>query len=106
MIISPEYLGEHKTQPDSIQKTGMSFNRKKMNGRGQINGRGFHRWCFVAGVWRYILMRPDISQVPVLHTKEADVTYLQCIENNPMCGEDWFSDPTLETKWAEEINKI
>ena len=23
-----------------------------------------------------------------------------------MCGEYWVSDPTLETKWAEEIIKI
>ena len=48
----PPYLGEHKTQQYSIQKTGMSFNKKKMNGRHQINGKGFHRWCFVAGVWK------------------------------------------------------
>ena len=51
-------------------------------------------------------MRPDVSQVPVLNTKEADVAYLPCIETNPMCGEYWFSHPTLETKWAEEIIKI
>ena len=29
-------------------------------------------------------MRPDISQVPVPITKEADVAYLGCIETNPM----------------------
>ena len=50
--ILPQYIAEHKTQLDSIQKTGISFNRKKMNGRTQINGRGFHRWCFMADVWR------------------------------------------------------
>ena len=50
-------------------------------------------------------MRPDIFQAHVLKTMEADVAYL-CRENNPMCGEKWFSDPTLETKWAEEIIKI
>ena len=32
MNILPQYLKEHETQLDSIQKTGMSFNRKKMNG--------------------------------------------------------------------------
>ena len=42
----PQYLGEHKTQQDSIPKTGMSFKKKKMN------DRVFHRWCFVADVWR------------------------------------------------------
>ena len=42
----PQYLGEHETQLDSIQRTGVSFNRKKMN------GKGFHRWCFVADDWR------------------------------------------------------
>ena len=105
MNILPQYLEEYKTQLDSIQKTGMSFNRKKMNGRSQINVRGFHRWCFVADVWK-CLIRPDISQVPVLNTKEVDVAYLLPIETNPMCGEYWFSDPTLETEWAEEIIKI
>ena len=52
MNIIPQYLGEHETQQDSILNTGMSFNRKKMNGRGQVNDRGFHIWCFVADVWR------------------------------------------------------
>ena len=51
-------------------------------------------------------MRPDMSQVPVLNTNEADVAYLRHIENNPMCGEGWVSDPTLETEWAAEIIKI
>ena len=51
-------------------------------------------------------MRPDISQAPVLNTKEVDVVYLQHIENNPMCEEGWFSDPTLETEWDEESIKI
>ena len=50
--ILPGYLREHKAQQDSIQKIRMSYNRKKMNGRHQINGRGFHRRCFVADVWR------------------------------------------------------
>ena len=39
-----------RTQQNSIPKTGMSFNKKKMNGRRQINGRGFHRLCYVADV--------------------------------------------------------
>ena len=64
----PWYLREHKAQQDSIPKTGMSFNKKQMNGRLQINSRGFHRWCFVADVWRYILGRLDISQSPALNT--------------------------------------
>ena len=48
--ILPRYLREHETQQDSIQKTGLSFNRNRMTGRRQINGIGFHRWCFVADV--------------------------------------------------------
>ena len=51
-------------------------------------------------------INPDISQVPVLNTKEADVAYLQRIETTSMWGEYWLSDPTLETEWAEEIIKI
>ena len=51
-------------------------------------------------------MRPDLSQVPVLNTKEADVAYLRRIETYPMCEKYWVSDPTLETKWAKEIIKI
>ena len=47
---SPRYLGEHETQQDSIQRIEMNFSKKKMNCRLQINGRGFHRWCFVADV--------------------------------------------------------
>ena len=35
--IPPRYLRVHKTQQDSIQKIGMNFNKKEMN------GRGFHR---------------------------------------------------------------
>ena len=46
-------------------------------------------------------MRPDISQVPVLNTKEGDVAYLWRIETNPMCGDYWFSDPALEMEWAK-----
>ena len=48
-------------------------------------------------------MRLDMYQVPVLNTKEADAAYLRRKETNPMCREYWVSDPTLETKWAEEI---
>ena len=51
-------------------------------------------------------MRLDIFQVLVLNTKEGDVAYLRCIETNPMCREDWFSDPTLEAEWAEKMIKI
>ena len=47
---------------------------------------------FTDGVlWRMsgdkILMRPDISQAPVLNTNETDVVYPWHRENNPMCGE-------------------
>ena len=35
--ILPRYLGGHKTQQDSIQKIGMSYNKKKMNDKCQIN---------------------------------------------------------------------
>ena len=69
--IPPQYLGGKKTQQDSIQRTGMSYNKKKMN------DRGFHWWCFMADVWKDILMRPDVSQVPILHTKEVDVVYVK-----------------------------
>ena len=76
MNILPQYLGGHETQEDSIQKIGMScYNKKMMNGKPHKNGRGFHRWCFVADVWKYILMMPDIYQDPVLNTKEVDVVY-------------------------------
>ena len=47
MNILPRYLGGHAFQQDSIQKIGMSYSKKIINGRCQINGRGFHRWCFV-----------------------------------------------------------
>ena len=50
--ILPQYLGGHETQQDSIQKIGMRYNKKMMNGKCQINGRGFHRRCFVADVWK------------------------------------------------------
>ena len=33
------------------------------------------RWCFVADVWKYILMMPDIYQDPILNTKKADIVY-------------------------------
>ena len=55
---------------------------------------------------RCLKINPDISQVPVLNTKEADVAYLRPIETNLMWGEYWLSDPTLETEWTEEIIKI
>ena len=44
--ILPWYLGEHETKQDSIERIGLSFNKEKMN------CRGFHRWCFMADVWR------------------------------------------------------
>ena len=53
----------------------MSYNKKMMNGKYQINVRGFYRWCFVADVWKYILMMLDVYQDPVPNTKEADVVY-------------------------------
>ena len=40
-----------------------------------------------ADVQRLILQSTDISQVPVLNTKGADVEYLQIIEKKPRCGE-------------------
>ena len=51
-------------------------------------------------------MRSDISQVPILNNKEADVAYLRCIETNPMCREYWVSDSTLETEWAPSLSAI
>ena len=82
-----QYLGEHGTQKDSISKNGMSLNNKKMNGRYRTNGRGFCRWCFLASVWRQILRGSEISQDPVLKTKEADVADLRR-EYNPGYGKE------------------
>ena len=48
--ICPQCHGEHGIRRDSILKIGMKFSRKKTNGRHQISGREFHRWCFVADV--------------------------------------------------------
>ena len=47
----PTVFTERETQKDSIPKTGMSPNKKKMNGRCQTNGRGFLRWGLMADVW-------------------------------------------------------
>ena len=35
-----------------------------------------------------------------------NVGYLRRIDNNPLWREDWLSDPTLETEWAEELIKF
>ena len=48
--IRPQCHREYRIQRDSILKIGMKLYRKKMNGRRQINGKGLHRWCFVADV--------------------------------------------------------
>ena len=48
--IRPQYLGEYKIQRDSILKIGMKFSRKKTNGKDQISGREYHRWCFMTEV--------------------------------------------------------
>ena len=40
------YLGGHKIPRDSIPRTGMKTNKKRMNGRHQTNSRRSHRWCF------------------------------------------------------------
>ena len=45
---SPTESRRQGIQRDSILKIGMKLNRKKMNGRRKINGKGFHRWYFVA----------------------------------------------------------
>ena len=67
MNILQQYLAECATQQDSIQKTGMSFNRNKMNGRED----------FTDGVlWGMSGDKSYISQVLVLNTKETDVVYL------------------------------
>ena len=66
----------HTTQQDSIQKIGMSYNKKTTNGKCRINSKGFPRWCFVADVWKYILMIPDVYQDSVLNYKEVDEAYV------------------------------
>ena len=48
--IPPQYLKEYKLQRDSILKIGMTFSRKKTNGKCQISGRESYRWCFVVEV--------------------------------------------------------
>ena len=48
MTPCPQCHGEHGIERISILKIGMKLNRKKMIGRRQINGKGFHRWCFMA----------------------------------------------------------
>ena len=50
-------------------------------------------------------MRPDVSQVPVLNTKEADVAYLLRREDNPRYNEEGFYDPTCETGMARRDYK-
>ena len=50
LIDLPQYLGEYKIQSDSILNIGMKFRRKKANGKRQISGREFCRWCFVVEV--------------------------------------------------------
>ena len=74
--------------------------------RPQINGKGFNRWCFVVDAQRLILEITDISQVPVLNTKEADEAYLRSREKKPMYGEGWFLNPTLKAGQGDKINKI
>ena len=59
-----------------------------------------------ADAQRLILESTGVSQVSVLNTKEADVTYLWSREKKPMCRECWFLNPTVEAGWAEKINKI
>ena len=40
------YPGGRKILGDSIPKTGMKTNKKRMSGRHQTNFRRSHRWCF------------------------------------------------------------
>ena len=40
------YFEGCKILRDSIPRTGMKTNKKKMNGRYQTNSRRSHRWCF------------------------------------------------------------
>ena len=50
---------------------------------------------FCGGCLEIILESADISQVPVLNTKEVDVAFLRSREKKPMCREGWFSNPTI-----------
>ena len=77
MNIPPWYLGGHGTQQDSIQNIGMIYIKNMMNAKCQINDRGFHRLCFVADAWKYILMLPDEYQGPAVNIKEGDVAYVK-----------------------------
>ena len=40
------YLGGYKILRDSILRTGMKTNKKRMNGRHQTNSKRSLRWCF------------------------------------------------------------
>ena len=55
----------------------MLFTKKKMKSRTPYKWQRILQWGFMADVWKYILMRPNVSQVPVLNTKEANVMYVK-----------------------------
>ena len=72
---SPRLHSGHELPQDSIQKSGTSHNRRRMTGRCLINGREYLSWCFMADIWKYILLVQNVYQDPVLNTKEADVAH-------------------------------
>ena len=45
---------------------------------------------FCGGCLEINMESTDISQVPVLNTKEVGIAYLQSREKKAMCGEGWF----------------
>ena len=69
------YLGGHKTQQDSIQKIRMIYRKKMM--KCQINGIGFHRWCFIADAWKYILIIPDAYIKILYSTPRRRILHMQ-----------------------------
>ena len=55
------------------QKPDDYDDRKKMIGKYQINGRGYHRCCFAVEYQINILKVLDVHEDPLINTKEADV---------------------------------
>ena len=75
MNILSQFPGGHIILQDSIQRSGTSYNKKMMNGKCRINGRGYLRWCFIADAWKYILLIQNVYRDLIFSTKEADVAH-------------------------------
>ena len=76
-----QFRGGPITLQDSTLWTGARINRKRMIGKYQINGRGYHRWCFECGVQDIHLagFRHFTSGSSTQH-QEAGCSICQCVE--------------------------